>query len=224
MKIEDGLNATLPEFLRPAPRAVRESFAKASKPFRLRKGTEWVVVGERCGAIAFPVSGSIRVYLTGPDGRDATLYRIGAGQACVLTAACILGRNVFPANAQVEEETRGLSVASETFRAWVEQVPFWREYVFGLLSDRLAAVLLQFEQACFERIEVRLARWLVAHAAPGTNTARATQQQIAADLGTAREVVGRALHRWRRAGLVATRRGEVLLRDRPRLEALAEST
>src|SRR5208337_3804066 len=55
--------------------------------------------GDTCSAIAFLLSGEIRVYKVAEGGREITLYEIGRGETCILNASCILAKSGYPANA-----------------------------------------------------------------------------------------------------------------------------
>ncbi|MFO1492230.1 MAG: Crp/Fnr family transcriptional regulator [Kiritimatiellia bacterium] len=168
--------------------------------------------------MSFVVTGAVRVYLMGRDGREVTLYRVRNGDACVLTASCILGGTAFPAGAVVEKDAAGWT-PSALFRGGGPP-PFWRGYVFRLLGERMAAVLEEFEESAFGSIDARLARVLVRRARAGERPIMATQQSLAVELGTAREVVSRALSRWKREGLVTTGRGTLALLDPAALEKI----
>ena len=72
----------------------------------------------------------------------------------------------------------------------------------------------------FRRLESRLAALLLARAEAGTVTA--THQELAAALGSAREVISRRLDEFARHGWVATARGQVRLLDPGALRAIAE--
>jgi CRP/FNR family transcriptional regulator len=177
--------------------------------------------GQTCEGMAFALQGSLRVYLVGMDGREITLYRVQAGESCVLSAACILGNRHFPASAEIESDLSGLLVPAQVFRDWVGTEPFWREYVFGLLGERLAAVLAQFEATVFDPVESRLARWLLNAATGDPLAAATTQQALANELGSAREVINRVLNRWRNAGWVSLDRGVVQILQVSCLRGLA---
>lgn len=199
----------MPEFLQEAPEAVRGEFVREARAFRLPGGRQVLVPGQSCSGIALVTRGSVRVYLLGQDGREITLYRVSQGHGCVLTASCILGDTVFPASAVVETEATGFVIGAERFRAWVVVHPFWREYVFRMIGLRLATVLARFEEAAFDRLDTRLARLLMDRIPPGEGMVPATHQQLADELGSAREVVSRALGRWQTAGWVKLHRGAI---------------
>jgi len=157
----------------------------------------------------------LRVYLVSREGREITLYRIQPGGSCVLTASCILGGSGFPALAEVEKEVLAWAVPAAVFREWVARSEFWRHYVFQLLGDRLAAVLMRLEETSFERVDWRLARILLA----GGEEWIGTHQRLAVEIGTAREVVSRILERWRRAAWIESKRGRIKILNRAALQA-----
>ena len=143
------------------------------------------------------------------NGREITLYRVEHGHGCVLTASCILGGSGFPASAVVETEATGSAVPADRFRAWVGGHPFWREYVFRMIGERMATVLARFEESAFDRFETRLARLFMDRLNAGETLIPTTHQQLADELGSSREVVSRALERWQAAGLVKLHRGAI---------------
>lgn len=207
-------------FLRQAdPESAREIRA-AGTVARLPAGSDVFAEGDRVEAIALLLSGVVRVYVIGASGREITLYRFGPGQSCVLTAGAILNRKTFPAIATVEEDAEALLIPSETFRDLVHRSALWRDFVVDLLSERLASVLSVLDEVAFRRLDARVAALLLAHARRARSV-RITHQQIAAELGTSREVVSRVLARFARSGLIRPSRGEIEVLDVPALEARA---
>jgi CRP/FNR family transcriptional regulator len=85
--------------------------------------------------------------------------------------------------------------------------PF-RDFVFSAYASRLSDLLMLIEEVAFGRIDVRLAGWLAARAGTG-EPIRATHQEIAVELGTAREVVSRQLKEFERRGWVCLGRGVI---------------
>ena len=70
--------------------------------------------------------------------------------------------------------------------------PVWREYAWKLIADRLADVISLVEEITFRRMDERLADYLE-HATRLNIPYKITHQQIAAELGTSREVISRLL-------------------------------
>ena len=93
----------------------------------------------------------------------------------------------------------------------------WREFVFDLLSQRLASVMAVVDEVAFRRMDSRVASLLLERARRG-NPIKVTHQEIAAELGSSREVISRLLDDFKDRGLVNVRRGEVEVLDAEGLE------
>jgi CRP/FNR family transcriptional regulator len=209
----------LPFLERAGPELTRE-FRENAFYARVPAGRDVFVEGDRVDSIALLISGAVRVYKIGETGREITLYRFGHGESCVLTANAILSRKTFPAIATVERDAEAVMIPADAFRRWVDRYKLWREFVFGLLSDRLATVLAVVDEVVFQRMDRRVAALLVARGAL-ENPVRITHQEIAADLGSSREVISRLLEDLDRHGLIEAGRGTVRIADWAGLHARA---
>jgi len=91
----------------------------------------------------------------------------------------------------------------------------WRRYVFDLVAGRLDTVIATLEEVAFRRLDTRLARLLLeeSETEDGRRTLRATHKRLAADLGSAREVVSRLLKDFEQEGLVRLQRSLVRIVD-----------
>ena len=197
----------LPLLQQAGPQLARE-FQQATFFARIPAGHDVFVEGDRINAIALLISGVVRVYKIGITGREITLYRFGLGESCILTANAILSQQTFPAIATVEQDAEAVMVPAETFRAWVHRYEVWRDFVFDLMSQRLASVMNIVDEVVFQRMDARLAAFLLERG-QRDNPVRITHQEIAAELGTAREVVSRILEDFASQGLVDSGRGTI---------------
>lgn len=209
----------MPILQRESP-GLREEFRKAAYFARIPAGRDVFVEGDEAEAIALLLSGSVRVYKISETGREITLYRFGQGESCILTANAILGSKSFPAIATVVEAAEAVMIPAEAFRDWVKRHDLWREFVFDLLSERLATVLTVLDEVVFQRMDRRLASLLLARS-EGGNELRVTHQEIASELGSSREVISRLLEDLAGAGVVASGRGTIEILDRQGLESRA---
>ncbi len=189
---------------------------------RIPAGRNVFVEGDRVGAIPLLVSGVVRVYQVGETGREVTLYRFRPGESCVLTANAILTGQAFPAIATVEEEAEAVMVPAGTFRDWVGHEELWRGFFVDLVAQRLASVMTVVDEVAFRRLDVRVAALLAARASV-SNPVRITHQEIASELGSAREAVSRVLEDLAARGLIEPGRGSLNVRDVPGLESLGGS-
>lgn len=201
-------------FLARADAAVAAEFRSAAVHVRHAAGKQLFLEGERATALPLLVAGVVRVYKVGGNGREITLYRFGAGETCILSASSILNRQPLPAAAVVQERVEAAMVPAATLRRWVHEHEAWRDFVFGLMSHRLADVLGIVDTVVFRRMDARVAALLLERAQLH-DPIRVTHQEIAAELGTSREVVSRILESLAGGGVVRVTRGriEVLRHD-----------
>lgn len=214
------LQIALP-FLRHADPLLLRDFIEQTFTIRIPTGKDVFVEGDQVEAIALLVSGAVRVYKISETGREITLYRFGLGQSCILTANAILSRKSFPAVATVEKDAEAVMIPADVFRDWVKRYDIWRDFVFELLSDRLSTVMSIVEEVVFQRMDRRLAAWLLKQAARQTPI-HTTHQQIAADLGSSREVISRLLEDFSQLGWVMVERGTLEILDMKSLTSLAD--
>jgi CRP/FNR family transcriptional regulator len=185
---------------------------------RIPKGRDVFIEGDQVDAIALLISGVVRVYKIGETGREITLYRFGNGESCILTANAILSQKNFPAVATVEQDAEAVMIPADTFRDWVRRYDLWREFVFELLSQRLSSVMAIVEEVAFRRMDARLAT-LLAERSRRSDLIHMTHQEIAAELGSSREVISRILEDFSAQGLVEGSRGLIKILDRDSIQA-----
>jgi CRP/FNR family transcriptional regulator len=203
------------------PALLRE-FKQATYFAILSPGKDVFVEGDRAGALALVLSGVVRVYRIGPTGREITLYRIRTGESCILTANAILSYQAFPAIATCEQAVEAVMIPADFFRIWVRRHDLWREFFFGLLSLRLMEVLTLVDEVVFRRMDARVASFLQ-HSSRIRNPIFVTHQEIAADLGSSREVISRILGGLAASGIIRTGRGAIEVIDFDGLDALCGS-
>ncbi len=164
--------------------------------------------GSDCENYLLVANGSIRVQVLTDTGREVTLYHVNAGDTCVLTTSCLLSGEHFPAEGITESESTVFCVPASRFFQALDESPEFRRFVFRKFSTRLSDVIARMEQVCSISIDRRLAALLNGKAAAGTDIA-ATHQELAAELGTAREVVSRHLKQFESEGWVELGRGSI---------------
>ncbi|HSB88592.1 MAG TPA: Crp/Fnr family transcriptional regulator [Anaerolineales bacterium] len=205
-------------FLRGADPHLLQDFQQTAYLARIPAGKDVFVEGDRVHAIALLVSGVVRVYQIGETGREITLYRFGLGQSCILTANAILNHQTFPAIATVEQDAEAVMVPADAFREWVRRYDLWRSFLFDLLSQRLVSVMAVVEEVAFRRMDARLAAFLLERSRLA-GPLRLTHQEVAAELGSAREVVSRILEDFAAQGLIRVSRGLIEVVDPDKLAA-----
>ena len=212
----DRLKRALPVLQHAEAPLVRE-FVEAAWISRIPAGRDVFVEGDQVNAIALLISGVVRVYKVGETGREITLYRFGLGKSCILTANAILSQQSFPAIATVEQEAEAVMIPADAFRDWVGRYDRWRGFVFDLLSQRLASVMALVDEVAFRRLDARVAGLLLERSR-ADNPIHVTHQDIAAELGSSREVISRLLEDFAGRGFIRSARGTIEVLDRESLQ------
>lgn len=207
-------------FLAEADATVAGELRGAATWVRLPAGKLLFLEGERATALPLLTAGQVRIYKTGRTGREITLYRFGPGEACLLSANAILNGQPLPAAAIVEQRAEAVLVPAAALRDWVHRHELWRRFVFELMSHRLTDVLGIVDTVVFRRMDARIATLLLERSGR-QNPLRITHQEIAAELGTSREVVSRILESLAGAGLLKVTRGRIEILAQEPLAAFA---
>jgi CRP/FNR family transcriptional regulator len=184
-------------------------------------GTVLFGPGKTAEHMLFLLEGTVRVQHLSDSGREIVLYRVGGGESCVLTTACLMGYAEYSAEGIAETEVRAAAVPRLVFDDLVAQSPSFRNFVFTAFSRRITDLFLVIDEIAFQRMDVRLAQRLL-EISKGDDRIETTHQRLAVELGTAREVVSRQLQEFQRRGWIRQARGSVHIQDRGALLSLAE--
>lgn len=193
----------------------------ALRPMDLPAGAVVFRPGDPAQGYAVVLSGRVDVSLTGASGREMLLYSVEPGQSCVQTTFGLLSDAAYSAEAETARPTRLVVIPRVLFLDLLDRSAPFRTVVFGAFADRMAGMLKLVESVAFTRAECRLAARLLVLSDDGP--VQTTHQELAAQAGTAREVVSRRLEAWARKGWVRTARGQVEVIDRAALSDLARS-
>ena len=182
-----------------------------------RDGASLFAPGDPCQGFVIVLAGSVRVEHAGATGRSIVLYRIGPGETCVMTTACLMTGAAYSAWGVAEASVDALLLSPSTFEAMLAADGAFRAMAFGVFADRMRDLVEVIDELLLHRVDLRLADWLALRAP----RVEATHQTIAAELGTAREVVSRILKEFERRRLVTLGRGVITVEDAGALRALA---
>jgi len=210
-------------FLRDCDERIYREFLSLAFVVKLEKGQPVSSEGAECSHLALVLSGNARVYKLGESGREITLYRVGPGQSCVLTASCIQSHQPFPAFAECEQAVEAVLIPAGDLNRWMAESAPWRDYVFSLVAKRMANIIGLVEEVVFRRMDRRIAAYLLSRCRDAdTETIQATHQEIASDLGTSREVVSRILKDLETGGHISVARGAITIRNQQKLQEKSE--
>ena len=163
--------------------------------------------------------GSIRVFKIGETGREVTLYHVQDGQLCLVNMLCVMLGRPTMATAQVEVPTEAAIFPGVVVREWIAISGPLRNFIFETMAARVVDVMTLVEEIAFHKVDSRLAALLLQRFAT-VRVISTTHEDIAADLGTVREVVSRLLKEFVRRGAIQVARGQLELRDEAILRQL----
>lgn len=213
--VAERLTAAMPGL---AP-ALARRLAAEGRVAGVPEGAELFAPGMACEAFVIVLSGAVRVEHTAASGRSMLLYRVDPGGTCVMTTACLLSQEPYSAEGRAEGATEAFILPLGAFERLMAEEPEFRRLTLRAFTARMQALVEVIEELMIRRTDLRLAGWLAGHGAGAAIAV--THQAIAAEIGTAREVVSRLLKEFERRGLVALGRGEVRIRDAARLAQMA---
>jgi CRP/FNR family transcriptional regulator len=208
-----------------APPSLQRRIADAASHVSLRTGDVFYQEGDVGESFAMVGRGDIRVFKTSATGREISLYHVQDGEPCLVNMLCVfLGRPAM-ASARVETPTDAVVIPAPTFRDWVRSDDSVRNFVFATMATRFVDVMTLVEEVAFRKMDVRLAELLLrrfSHKGVPIRVAETTHEELAAELGTVREVVSRLLKEFERTGMVSVARGRLELRDGEQLRRMVE--
>lgn len=184
------------------------------------QGSLLLVTGDVCSSVLLVVTGRLRVYQVSGGGRELTLYHVTAGESCVLMLTSVLAQRGYPACAMADTDGVAVGVPVRVFRSWTRTGEAVQQFVYDTLHGRLARMMTLVHEIAFARMDARIAAYVLARTDFDRPQLNVRHEDIASELGTAREVVTRILNQFERDSLVATSRGSLTVLDRKRLQNL----
>ena len=176
-----------------------------------------------CVGLVYIIKGALRIYSLSPEGREITLFRLGAGETSVLSASCVVKQISFDTNMSADTDSELLIMNAEAFAYITDSNVHARCFLFEQASENFSAVMQTMERLLFTRFDKRLASFLLEeYGRTGERLIPVTQSAIAERVNSAREVVARMLKQFAAEGLVRTQRGGVEILDPEGLEARAK--
>jgi len=202
------------------PVDVLSALKQSSRVVSLPAGTLVFGPGQPPTSYLLLLSGTVRVHQVSESGREIVLYRVMAGESCAMTTACLMADDLYQAEGVAELPVEAVAIPRETFDQAIAASADFRRFVFAALSNRMTNLFKLIEEVAFSRVDIRLAQRLI-ELADSEGRVAMTHQQLASELGTAREVISRQLLEFQRRGWVETARGGLTVTAPTDLKRLA---
>ena len=185
------------------------------------KGRIIFLEGDPCRAMYIVRSGRVKIFKTSPEGKEQVLKIMGPGDT--FNEVPIFDGGPNPASAQALEETTICGIRKEDMRYLIEERPAIALAVLKVFAEKLRHFTRLVEDLSFRTVVSRLAKLLFQMAEEKGSAPlkqRFTQQELAAMVGTAREVVARALKALEAKGAIRMDRRRIVIVDKEILQGM----
>ena len=207
--------------------SILEFLALGSVEKRLAKDELLFLAGDKATGLYVIVDGAVRAFRTGGDGREQVIHVEKA--VTTIAEVPVFDDGVYPSTVAAEEESRVLFIAKEKIRAACLKHPQLAIAAARLFATRLRNCAELVESLSLREVGQRLAEFLLDQAKKNgkpsgdgvTFRQELTHNQLAARIGTVREVVSRVMLRLQQQGLLETKGRLITIPDRRALERYA---
>ncbi|MBK3519917.1 Crp/Fnr family transcriptional regulator [Carboxylicivirga marina] len=155
------------------------------------------------------INGRIKVRKTDENGKEIILYHINSGESCILSITSCINEKQSNAEAITEEVSRLVIVPASKVREWMDCFKGWRKFVMQLYYTRLDSLLQLVDGISFKQTDSRLYKKLKDLQITNGETIKITHQELANEIGTAREVISRLLKQLEKEGILSIERGVI---------------
>jgi CRP-like cAMP-binding protein len=186
-----------------------------------KRGDLILIAGETEGALCYVCSGLVKVFKASPEGKEQVLRLIGAGNTFNDVPALDGGPN--PASVAAVEPSVVYVIRRSGLRKLITTRPEVAEAVVLTLAKSLRHLVALVEDLSLRHVTARVAKILLdqeTSAQQGQQVHRLTQTEMAALVGSAREVVGRALKELETAGVIEMRHRRAVVLNKEQLHIM----
>jgi CRP-like cAMP-binding protein len=186
------------------------------------RGDLILIAGETEGSLCYVCSGLVKVFKTSPEGKEQVLRLIGVGNTFNDVPALDGGPN--PASVAAVESSKIYVIRRSGLHQLILTRPEVAEAVVFTLAKTLRHLVALVEDLSLRHVTARVAKILVDQeisAQQGQHVHRLTQTEMAALVGSTREVVGRALKELETTGAIEMRHGQAVVSNQERLRIIA---
>ena len=198
----------------------QDQILKGSQPAFFPKNTLMRQKEQGCRGLMILLHGQLRTYLVSEEGREVTLYRLQAGEVCVMSSSCLMDALVFDVLIEAMEDTEVLLLPSLVLSPLLPAHPPLELYLYKTASERFSDIMWTIQQILFLGADRRVAIFLWDEFTKKGEVLSFTHEEIARYIGSAREVVTRVLRYFVQEGIVSLSRGRIRILDKEKLRRL----
>lgn len=207
------------------PDTVLTALAAASVERRFDRGQVIFLEGDACAGLHIVGAGEVKIFKVSPQGREQILHRMGPGDTFNDVAVLDGGPN--PASAGAVTDATLWVITRGEMQRLAQTYPALAWALIESIARRARHLVAMVEDLSLRSVKSRLARLLLSEAERAAQgeldrSQMVTQAEMAARLGTVREMIGRALRELSEDGLIEFDRHRIVIKDREGLVAVGE--
>lgn len=205
------------------PEATLRALAAIAVPLHRPVGAVIQLEGDPAEAMYIVAQGRVKIARLAANGREQVLHVAAPGHH--FNTVPIFDGGPCPANAEALTDVRLLMLPLRDLRAVVESQPALALAFLKEFTGRLRHLVNLVDELSLHTVQGRLAHLVLEQAEAaerGEEVPPLTQAEMAAQLGTVREMVARTLKSFDALGLIRMERGVITVLDRDGLAAQAE--
>jgi CRP/FNR family transcriptional regulator len=170
--------------------------------------------GQFVKAVPLVLDGSIKIMRVDEEGKELFLYYLETGETCALSLTCCSAARPSQIKAVVEEQVSLLFIPIQIHEQLVDEFKQWKHFVSTTYQHRFQEMLTVLDAVAFKRMDERLMNYIVTKMKQlKSNELHTTHQEIANELGTAREVISRLLKQLEKKKWIELGRNVIYIRD-----------
>lgn len=176
-----------------------------------------------CLGMVTMISGRTRVTMQSDDGREITIYSMEPGDTDILSAACVINQITFDTMMVADEDCQVLVLPAAVVSRLEKQNIYLHSYIYDLTAQRFSDAMWAMQQILFLKMDQRVASGLLDEYARTDDVhIHLTQEKLARQISSSREVVTRILKKMEKDKLLEVNRGCIELLDLDGLANLLE--
>jgi CRP/FNR family transcriptional regulator len=170
--------------------------------------------GQFIKAVPLVLEGSIKIMRVDEDGKELFLYYLEPGETCALSLTCCSASKPSEIKAVIEEKATLLFIPIQVHEQLTDEFKQWKDFVSTTYQHRFQEMLTVLDAVAFKRMDERLMNYIVTKMKQlKTNELHTTHQEVANELGTAREVISRLLKQLEKKKWIELGRNVIYIRD-----------
>ncbi len=182
--------------------------------FTFEPGKILMEPGQFVKTVPLVLEGSIKIMRMDEDGKELFLYYLETGETCALSLTCCSAARPSEIKAVVEEKVTVLFIPIQVHEQLTDEFKQWKDFVSSTYQHRFQEMLVVLDAIAFKRMDERLMNYIVTKMKQlKTNELHTTHQEVANELGTAREVVSRLLKQLEKKKWIELGRNVIYIRD-----------